>query len=196
MATFTRQTYEFGAFRLDPAERTLQRQGQSVPLTPKVFDTLVYLVENSGCLITKDDFMKQVWANAFVEDAALAQTISQLRKALGDSEMIETVPKKGYRFVGAVRTVEAARQTVTPGSTTAEPKTESLPGIDNQIRSKKKVRPWVWASAALIVLAVAGFFYAHERSANTRPTIRSLAVPNHAGPAQATAADHKQVGSP
>ena len=176
MATFTRQTYEFGAFRLDPSERTLLRQGQSVPLTPKVFDTLVYLVENSGCLITKDDFMKQVWANAFVEDAALAQTISQLRKALGDSEMIETVPKKGYRFVGAVRTVEAVRQTVTPGPTTAEPKTKSLPGIDNQIRSKKKVRPWVWASAALIVLAVAGFFYAHERSANTRPTIRSLAV--------------------
>src|SRR5579862_555203 len=176
MATFTRQTYEFGAFRLDPSERTLLRQGQSVPLTPKVFDTLVYLVENSGCLITKDDFMKQVWANAFVEDAALAQTISQLRKALGDSEMIETVPKKGYRFVGAVRTVEAVRQTVTPGPTTAEPKTKSLPGIDNQIRSKKKIRPWVWASAALIVLAVAGFFYAHERSANTRPTIRSLAV--------------------
>jgi TolB-like protein/DNA-binding winged helix-turn-helix (wHTH) protein/Tfp pilus assembly protein PilF len=176
MATFTRQTYEFGAFRLDPAERTLLRQGQSVPLTPKVFDTLVYLVQNSGCLITKDDFMKQVWANAFVEDAALAQTISQLRKALGDSEMIETVPKNGYRFVGAVRTVEAARQTVTPGPTTAEPKTKSLPGIDNQIRAEKKVRPWVWASAALTVLAVAGFFYAHKRSANTRPTIRSLAV--------------------
>src|SRR5215467_3778821 len=111
MATSTRQAYGFGVFRLDPAERILLREGEPVALTPKVFDTLVLMVENSGRLITKDEFMKRVWSDAFVEDAALAQTISQLRKALGDSEIIETVPKKGYRFLGSVRTVEAAPQT-------------------------------------------------------------------------------------
>lgn len=106
MATSTRQAYEFGAFRLDPAERILLRDSKPVGLTPRVFDTLVLLVENAGRLITKDEFMKRVWADTFVEDAALAQSISQLRKALGDSEAIETVPKKGYRFLGAIRTVE------------------------------------------------------------------------------------------
>src|SRR5215467_14670112 len=105
MATSTRQIYEFGAFRLDSGERILLRGGEPIALTPKVFDTLVLLVQNAGRLITKDEFMSQVWADAFVEDATLAQSISQLRKALGDSEIIETVPKKGYRFLGSVRTV-------------------------------------------------------------------------------------------
>ena len=67
MATSNRQAYEFGVFRLNPAERILLRQGKPVALTPKVFDTLVCLVENAGRLITKDEFMKQVWADAFVE---------------------------------------------------------------------------------------------------------------------------------
>lgn len=103
MPTSTRQVYEFGAFRLDPAERILLRQGEQIALTPKVFDTLVLLVEKSGRLITKGEFMKQVWAETFVEEATLAQSVSQLRKALGDPGMIETVPKKGYRFLGSVR---------------------------------------------------------------------------------------------
>ena len=167
MATSTRQAYEFGTFRLDPAERTLLRQGQPVALTPKVFDTLVYLVENAGRLITKEDFMKQVWADAFVEDAALAQTISQLRKALGDSELIETVPKKGYRFLGAVKTVETA------DPSEAEIKASPSSRLENQVHSRRKL--WVWASAALIVLVVAGAYF-YERSVNDRPTIRSLAV--------------------
>src|SRR5437868_7496985 len=124
MATSTRLAYEFGAFRLDPTERTLQRQGQPVALTPKVFDTLVLLVENSGRLITKDEFMKQVWADAFVEEATLAQSVSQLRKALGESAVIETVPKKGYRFLAAVRTVEPS---VIAGGAEAIPSIAVLP---------------------------------------------------------------------
>ena len=82
------------------------RDGTPITLTPRVFDVLVLLVENAGRLVTKNEFMKQVWTEAFVEDATLAQSISQLRKALGDSEAIETVPKQGYRFRGAVRTAE------------------------------------------------------------------------------------------
>jgi DNA-binding winged helix-turn-helix (wHTH) protein/tetratricopeptide (TPR) repeat protein len=107
MATSTRRIYEFLGFRLDPAERLLARDGKPVAVTPKVFDTLVFLVENAGRLITKDEFMKEVWARSFVEESTLVQSISQLRKALGDSEVIDTVPKKGYRFRGSVRTVDS-----------------------------------------------------------------------------------------
>src|SRR5215467_7030307 len=120
MATSTRQAYEFGVFRLDPAERTLLRQGEPVALTPKVFDTLVFLVENAGRLITKDEFMMRVWEGAFVEEATLAQSISQLRKALAAPEVIETVPKKGYRFLGVVTTVETAPQAVQESLTLGE----------------------------------------------------------------------------
>lgn len=107
MTTSTRRVYEFSGHRLEPAERLLLRDGKPVALTPKVFDTLVFLVENAGRLITKDEFMKQVWAEAFVEEATLAQSISQLRKALVHSDLIETLPKKGYRFSGEIRRIES-----------------------------------------------------------------------------------------
>src|SRR5437660_4301691 len=140
MATSTRQAFEFGAFRLDPAERILLRHGEPVALTPKVFDTLVFLVENAGRLITKDEFMKEVWADAFVEDAALAQSISQLRKALGDTAVIETVPKKGYRFLNTVRTAEASPQTIPPNPMPVE--ATAKPTSGDGIR--KKEQSWIW----------------------------------------------------
>ena len=106
MAISTRRVYEFGGFRLEPAERLLTRAGKPVALTPKIFDTLQVLVENAGRLITKNEFMERVWRDAFVEEATLAQSISQLRKAMGDSHAIETVPKKGYRFTLKVDAIE------------------------------------------------------------------------------------------
>ena len=98
--------YEFGPFRLDPAERLLLRNGQTVPLAPKAFDTLLLLVENSGHLLTKDELMKHLWPETFVEEVNLAQNISAIRRALDDknggAHYIETVAKGGYRFVGQV----------------------------------------------------------------------------------------------
>src|SRR5215510_5509902 len=95
--------YEFGRFRLKVAERVLLREGELVPLTPKVFDILVTLVENGGQVVAKDDLMKRVWPNTFVEEGNLTQNISLLRKALGETpggvQFIETVPRRGYRFV-------------------------------------------------------------------------------------------------
>src|SRR2546427_9271360 len=92
--------YEFGPFRLDPAERLLLRNNQTVPLAPKAFDTLLLLVENSGHLLTKDELMKRLWPETFVEEANLAQNISAIRRALdeknGGAQYIETVPKGGY----------------------------------------------------------------------------------------------------
>ena len=105
MAPSSGKQYEFGDWRLDPAERLLVRQGEQIALTPKVFDTLALLVENAGSLVSKEDFMERVWPEAFVEDAVLTQNISQLRKVLGDPSAIETVPKKGYRFLKPVKTI-------------------------------------------------------------------------------------------
>ena len=172
MATSTRQAYEFGAFRLDPTERILLRGSEPVALTPKVFDTLVLLVENAGRLVTKDDFMRQVWADAFVEEATLAQSISQLRKALGDPEIIETVPKKGYRFLGSVRTVVPTPPAISDAAPAFEsPASES----DRALRAPKRIaRHWLLVSAALGVLFVAVVFYVLDRSPG--PNIRSLAV--------------------
>jgi len=101
--------YEFGHFRLDTAERLLLRDQSPVPLTPKVFETLLALVERSGQLVEKDELIREVWPDAFVEESNLTQNISVLRRALGEhangQRYIETVPKRGYRFVASVREV-------------------------------------------------------------------------------------------
>ena len=95
--------YEFGAYRLDTVERVLLRDGQPVPLTPKAFETLVVLVQNNGHVVEKDDLMKQVWQDTCVEEANLTQNIFTLRRVLEESsekpKYIETVPRRGYRFV-------------------------------------------------------------------------------------------------
>src|SRR5215510_12278133 len=102
--------YEFGPFRLDATERLLLRDGEAVPLTPKAFDLLLALVERHGRLLEKEELLKKVWPDTFVEESNLSSNISLLRKALGDGEngqrYIETVPKRGYRFVASVKKVE------------------------------------------------------------------------------------------
>src|SRR5262245_53657178 len=97
--------YEFGAFRLDSDERLLTCDGEPVRLQAKAFDTLLVLVQNNGRLISKEDLLGQVWADAFVEENNLTKNIYALRKALNDGgeEFIETVPRRGYRFRGEVR---------------------------------------------------------------------------------------------
>ncbi|HEV2860040.1 MAG TPA: tetratricopeptide repeat protein [Pyrinomonadaceae bacterium] len=101
--------YEFGPFRLDPAERLLLRQNVPVTLTPKVFDILLMFVRNSGRALGKEAFMREIWPDSFVEEGSLNRNVSTLRKALGDGEgghrFIETLPKLGYRFVAEVREV-------------------------------------------------------------------------------------------
>src|SRR6266446_5270380 len=105
----TRRSYEFGPFRVDARERRLLRNGEVVPLRPKVFDVLLVLVQNSGHILSKDEVMKLVWPNTAVEEGNLARNISTLRGALGErpreSQFIETIPWRGYRFKAAVRKI-------------------------------------------------------------------------------------------
>src|SRR5215813_10799809 len=97
---------EFGPFRLDLSEGLLLCQGKAVPLAPKVFETLVILIEHSGHIIEKDELFKRLWPDTFVEENNLAQNIFQLRKALKDMDaagrFIETIPKRGYRFTAEI----------------------------------------------------------------------------------------------
>jgi DNA-binding winged helix-turn-helix (wHTH) protein/tetratricopeptide (TPR) repeat protein len=94
--------YEFGPFRLEINERRLLREGRPVRLRAKVLDTLCVLVSRPGRLIEKDDLIAAIWPDTVVEENNLAHNINALRKALGDARLIETVPGKGYRFLGAV----------------------------------------------------------------------------------------------
>jgi Tol biopolymer transport system component/DNA-binding winged helix-turn-helix (wHTH) protein len=104
-----KELYEFGPFRLDPAKRLLLRDNQPVPIQLKAFETLLVLVRNSEQVVLKDDLMKAVWPDTFVEESNLAQNIFVLRKALsaaGDSRYIVTIPGRGYSFTGKVRVIE------------------------------------------------------------------------------------------
>ena len=111
MGLKTESFYEYGPFRLEPDEHRLTREGTPVSLPPKAFDLLVFLVQNQGSLVTKDQIMQAVWPESFVEESNLTVSISLLRKVLGekaaDLQYIETVPKKGYRFIASVKEVKS-----------------------------------------------------------------------------------------
>src|SRR5690349_25149726 len=102
--------YAFGPFELDADDRLLMHAGEIVPLTPKALDTLLILVERNGHVVSKDELLERVWPDSFVEQNNLAQNISALRKALGEKEggprYIDTVPKRGYRFIVPVISAE------------------------------------------------------------------------------------------
>ena len=106
MDTGPKRFFEFDRFRVDVAERELRRDGMRVPLTPKVFDMLLVLLEHRGRTVEKDQLIREVWGTVYVEDGSLNRSVSTLRKALGDDpseqRFIKTVPKRGYRFTDKV----------------------------------------------------------------------------------------------
>lgn len=123
------RTYTFGPFVLDTREGTLLREGRPVQLTPKAFETLVALVERSGRCIGKEELMRRVWPDSFVEENNLSQNISQLRRALqadgsDDARYIETVPRRGYRFNAPVVVRDAAPD---PAAEAQEPDAGEFP---------------------------------------------------------------------
>jgi DNA-binding winged helix-turn-helix (wHTH) protein/TolB-like protein/Tfp pilus assembly protein PilF len=107
MSSPAKRLYEFGPFHLNTTEHLLLREGEPVPLTPKAFDILLVLVQNSGHLLHREALMKEVWPDTAVEENNLTQNISALRKALGEDgdrqRYIETIPRRGYRFVADVK---------------------------------------------------------------------------------------------
>ena len=145
----TEQLYEFGPFRVNPARETLLKEGVAVPLTPKTFQILLVLVRHGEEIVTKDDLMKTVWPDTFVEEANLSRNIFMLRKALGESAQdhryIVTVPGRGYRLAERVHLVPGQEFAIAAASHTR---------VQIDVR---ETRPWKWvASAAVIVIIVAG----------------------------------------
>ena len=162
-------SYDFGRFRLKVAERVLLREGELVPLTPKVFDILVTLVEHGGQVVAKDDLMRRVWPNTFVEEGNLTQNISLLRKALGESpggvQFIETVPRRGYRFVADTNQAwheEPIHTSVEDSPPPATPPVVSIPNTTSQTTSHSgriKRTPIFALVAGIVVVSLIGFFY-------------------------------------
>jgi DNA-binding winged helix-turn-helix (wHTH) protein/TolB-like protein len=210
------QTYEFGRFSLNTAERVLLREGEPVPLTPKVFEILLVLVENGGRVVKKDDLMKRVWPSTFVEEGNLTQNISLLRKALGEGpngvQFIETVPRRGYRFVEPTRKsngdeirhgfeVTSADSTVTAELPTRLPSpTESHSTIPPAVESSadnsrpsflKSRTPAFVLSVVAIVVAIVGVVYltgigkAGDASADSIQSIAVLPFVDEAADAEA-----------
>src|SRR5271165_1993921 len=101
--------FRFGEFQVDALTRTLQRKGEVVTLNRRAFDVLLYLVRNPGKVIARDELLKNVWPDTFVDENSLAQSISVLRRALeekpGDNNYIVTLPGRGYQFVAPVEVV-------------------------------------------------------------------------------------------
>ena len=99
--------YEFGKFRLDSTRRLVEREGEPLPLTPKMVETLLALIERASEVVDKDTLMERVWPGTFVEESNLTYNISVLRKVLrgndGDQSYIETLPRRGYRFICPVK---------------------------------------------------------------------------------------------
>jgi DNA-binding winged helix-turn-helix (wHTH) protein len=117
MSQSSQQRYTFGPFLLDPREQLLLRDGVPVALTRKAFETLLMLVERGGRVVDKEEFLTSIWPDSFVEEGSLTVNISVLRKALGEDKSgeryIETVPRRGYRFVAPVERLNGTA----PGAT-------------------------------------------------------------------------------
>ena len=163
--------FEFGDFRFDPAERVLYRGSERVPLSPKVADTLLVLLTRHGRVVEKNELMQLVWPDTFVEEGGLARNISALRKALGDgtdgSRHIETIPKRGYRFVAPLgKTPTAAETAASVAGTGAVP---HRPGI--------RFAMIATLAAAALVLVAAGYFLSFmTRHGRSTPQVKSIAV--------------------
>ncbi len=144
--------YKFKSFRLDVGERQLFNETEAVALTPKAFDVLVALVERRGHLVEKDELLKLIWADSFVEEANIPRIVHKLRKTLGEdsngNKFIETVPTKGYRFVAEVD------EEIAPSAETDSIKPNLIPRT-----TQKNSKPFLLAGfAVLLAAALVSFF--------------------------------------
>ena len=167
------QIYEFGPYRLDVAERLLQREGVAVPLQPKVFDLLQALVERHGRLVEKDELMKAIWPDAVVEEANLANNISILRRTLSeyDQQLIETVPKRGYRFVAGIEVVEGK---ASENGASPKPVNDQPPPVAD--KTALTGRTLLLLLGVILTLGCLVFFLLRPDVQPKQPAINSLAV--------------------
>ncbi|HZP07172.1 MAG TPA: winged helix-turn-helix domain-containing protein [Terracidiphilus sp.] len=176
MAAGTGILYEFGVYRVDPGRKLLLRGDQPVPVTPKVFEVLLILVRRSGEVVTKEELMCELWPDSFVEESNLSQNIFMLRKAIGDTSEerrhIVTVPGRGYRFVGDVRTVQQQGESILIATHTRSQllveQTERQIEVSAPTLSRaRKFKAWqVYAGATALIIGgvVAAWFLSQRRN--------------------------------
>lgn len=190
--------YEFGTFRFDPENHLLLSDGSPVSLTPKAFDILLVLVQNGGRLTTKEELMRRVWPDSFVEEANLTVNISILRKLLGETPdgqpYIDTVPKKGYRFVAPVREIteqpsaqvdsldEQPQKSISESNAQPDASTLNIPVQSPTLSTNKSwTRPSILAIGALLILLIGLFFFTDHfrtfRSHNSAQARRLAILP-------------------
>ena len=150
----SKHLYEFGSYRLDAVERVLLRDGQPVTLPPKDLETLFVLVEKAGHIVEKEELLEKVWPGVFVEEGNLTRHIFNLRQVLGDRpdgrKYIETIPRRGYRFVAAVQ--EDPEPAAPPLA--AQRASDQAPSMVPVVPVGQKRSLWVWPLALLVPLAV------------------------------------------
>jgi TolB-like protein/DNA-binding winged helix-turn-helix (wHTH) protein/Tfp pilus assembly protein PilF len=168
----------FGRFRLDRSQRLLWAGDQVQPLEPKVFETLLALVEARGRLVSKEELLARVWPDTFVEEGSLTRNVSTLRKVLGEGadtpRFIETIPKRGYRFIAEVGTPDAS-----DAATVAPLETGPAPLLPAPPRGGSRARAWAWAAIVLVVAAGASIWSvasSRARATTAAGTVRSIAV--------------------
>jgi TolB-like protein/DNA-binding winged helix-turn-helix (wHTH) protein len=191
MSASIKSTFSFREFELDPLERRLLRAGESIALTPKVFDTLVFLVERAGRLVSKEELLQGVWPRGFVDESNLTKHISLIRRALGEAdqgaEFIETVPKIGYRFVAPVmRGAAAAAVQQTPPVTASERRGSGYGwraglSLTTRVlleRGRGRAHPVAIAAAVLVAIAVVvalGMHYGSWSQKTAQPAAVAIA---------------------
>ncbi|WP_433975565.1 winged helix-turn-helix domain-containing protein [Tunturiibacter lichenicola] len=158
-----KELYEFGPFRVDPERETLLREGEPVALTPKTFQILLVLIRHNEEVVTKDELMRAVWPDTFVEEANLSRNIFMLRKALGetaqDHRYIVTVPGRGYRLAENVQVIPEQEVKIVAA-------THSIVHVDVK---ESRSWPWRWLAVGVVILLVVGLgmlwrFLAHRRT--------------------------------
>src|SRR5271170_6971030 len=124
--------FQFGEFQVDATARTLRREQETVTLNRRAFDVLLYLVQNPGRLLTRDELLSNIWPDTFVDENSLAQSISALRRALeekpGDNDYIVTLPGRGYQFVSPVELIAPESPSIVADLATVSPATVSNGG--------------------------------------------------------------------
>lgn len=190
-STENTEFYDFGEFRLDPRNRLLWRGEQHIGLALKEFEVLFFLIENAGRVVGKTELLEAVWKDTFIEEGTLTQNISRLRKKLeaakesdGYEEIIETLPKRGYRFLPAVTRRRIANDLPaadTPPISRADSQ-KLTPEIQNP---KSKTRNLKWLLPVIVIAALvltAAVFFWRNTAAPQKPPVAASVVPFSGAP--------------
>ena len=180
MSSLSGHIHHFHDFAIDIEQRVLLRGGKAIPLAPKVFETLLALVESHGRIVLKEELMKRLWPDTFVEESNLTFNIQQLRKALGDNARkpiyVETIPRRGYRFIAGVEIAPADQ----PNETAPAPSSTDVL-IAPQVVAPTRARVVAILTLIGVAIATIGLVYWTVARRNSESSIRSKRIDDKAG---------------